>query len=120
VTRFDLKTFPHGPVWGGRVAYAPGSDAQLATAFTDFKNNQSVNPETYDPYAAGWATFTYNGSANAVMPSAILWYTEPELKPGALKEITTLPSKIFDGMATGSVGTSARNASVQIKATHRR
>jgi hypothetical protein len=100
--------------------YAPGTEVALASAFTTFKNSQSENPSSYDPYAAGWVTFTYNGSANAVVPSAVLWYTRPELKPGALGGITGLGPKVLDGMTTGSVAESARNASVAVKASNRR
>src|SRR4051812_45781098 len=50
VTRFDLKAFPAGAMWGGRIAFAPETDTALVQGFTDFRLGQ------YDPYAAGWVT----------------------------------------------------------------
>lgn len=112
VTRFDLQAFPHGPIWGGRAAYAPSTENQLLQAFTDFKN-----PANFDPYAAGWVTFRYNHTANMTTPVSIMWYTEADKAPGALKNITSIEPKLMNGMQEGMAGAFARNSSMIVKAT---
>lgn len=115
VTRFDLKAFSHGPIWGGRIAYAPEAETALISAFTEFKH-----PANFDPYAAGWVTFRFNGSTKQVTPTSILWYTRPELKPGSLANITSIAPQTMNGMQTAYAGEFARNASKVVKMSNTR
>ncbi|KAF2264852.1 FAD-binding domain-containing protein [Lojkania enalia] len=113
VTRFDLKTFPQGPIWGGRTAYAPEAATDLVQGFTEFKSGE------YDPYAAGWTTFRYNGSTREVTPITILWYTKPELAPGGLGPLTSVtPKQAGPPMQVAYAGEFARNASRSVKASN--
>ncbi|ORX93345.1 hypothetical protein BCR34DRAFT_499958 [Clohesyomyces aquaticus] len=115
VTRFDLKAFPQGPIWGGRIAFAPEADTALISAYTEFKTSK------YDPYAAGWVTLRYNGTSKQTTPVSVLWYTKPEQKPGALKKITEdIGPKVFNGMQTAMPSEFARNASVVVKTSKSR
>lgn len=110
VTRFDLQGFPHGPIWGGRINYDPSTEDKVVQAFTDFKN-----PVNFDPYAAGWVTFRYNGTLRTVTPTSIMWYTKPEAAPGALANITGIVPKGMAAVQTAYAGAFARNASNVVK-----
>jgi hypothetical protein len=109
ITRFDLKSFPVTPLWGGRIGFAPTADTALFEGFTQFKMAE------YDPYAAGWVTNRYNGTSKAFAPNSILWYTRPELKPGALEHMTNVTPQVMNGMTTASPSAFARNASMVVK-----
>ena len=109
ITRFDLKSFPVGPLWGGRIAFAPTADTALIEGFTQFKMGE------YDPYAAGWVTNRYNQTAKSFTPTSILWYTKPDLKPGALEHMTNVTPQAMNGMTTAYPSAFARNASMVVK-----
>ncbi|PVI04939.1 FAD binding domain-containing protein [Periconia macrospinosa] len=116
VTRFDLRSFPAGPVWGGRITYGNGTEDALLRGFTQFKD-----PAKYDPYASGWLTFDYNGArAKLFTPVSIMWYTKPEQKPGALGNITNVVPKLADSTVVAPVGEFARNASMAVKGSAKR
>ncbi|KAF2732480.1 FAD-binding domain-containing protein [Polyplosphaeria fusca] len=110
VTRFDLKHFPVGNLWGGRVAFAPTADNDLIEAFTNLKN-----PDNFDPYAAGWVTNRYNGTAKTFTPTAIIWYTKAESAPGAWKNVSDIEPKVMNGLTTAPLVDFARNASMVVK-----
>jgi FAD/FMN-containing dehydrogenase len=115
VTRFDLKTFPHGPIWGGRTVYAPTADTALLSAFSDFKSS-----DAYDPYAAGWVTIRYNHTAAQITPVSIMWYTEPKSKPGALKGILDVKPQVMSSLVEAPPSEHARNASRMVTAAAKR
>lgn len=115
VTRFDLRTFPTGPIWGGRTVYAPTADTALLDAFTEFKN-----PEKYDPHAAGWVTIRYNHTASLFTPVSIMWYTEPKAKPGALKGILDVKPQAMSALVEAFPSEHTRNASRQVTAAPKR
>jgi len=115
VTRFDLKSYPGSSMWGGRITFAPQADAALLDALTEFKN-----PAKYDPYAAGWVTFRYNGTAKLLTPTTVLWYTKPERKPGGLAQLTGATPQVMNGMTFGTSAEFARNASRAVKASSAR
>lgn len=114
MTRFDLKAFPAGPIWGGRIVFAPNATTPLLTAFTNLKSG------TFDQYAAGWVTIRYNHTAATFNPVSIMWYTKPELKPGALKEIVEIKPQITNGMIEAPISEHTRNASRQVIANPQR
>ncbi|KAH9882241.1 hypothetical protein J1614_001413 [Plenodomus biglobosus] len=114
VTRFDLKAFAAGPIWGGRVLYGPNATVPLLQAYTDMRLG------AYDPYVAGWVTVRYNHTAAAFSPISILWYTNPKSKPGALKQIANVQPQIFNGMVEAPVSEHTRNASRAVIANPQR
>ncbi|KAI8942887.1 hypothetical protein NX059_000927 [Plenodomus lindquistii] len=114
VTRFDLKAFPAGPIWGGRVLYGPNATVPLLTAYTQMKLG------TYDPYVAGWVTVRYNHTASTFNPISILWHTKPQLKPGALKDIVAVEPQIMNGMIEAPISEHTRNASRNVIANPQR
>jgi FAD/FMN-containing dehydrogenase len=115
VTRFDLQTYPTGPIWGGRTVYAPSADTALLDAFTNFKN-----PDKYDPYAAGWVTIRYNHTAAQFTPVSIMWYTQPKSKPGALKDILDVKPQAMSALVEAYPSEHTRNASRQVTAAPKR
>lgn len=115
VTRFDLKAFPASKIWGGRIVYAPSASKDLLTAFTNFKSAEKL-----DPYVAGWMTIRYNHTAALFNPVVIMWYTKPELKPGALGQITAVRPQVMNGMVEAPISEHTRNASRAVLATPRR
>ena len=115
MTRFDFKPFPQGQIWGGRTAYGPEADLDLLSEFVKFKD-----PKNYDPYAAGWITFRYNGTGKIFTPTSTLWYTKPELKPGALGGMTAVHPQVLDGKKTAYASEFTRNASLVVTAVTRR
>lgn len=114
VTRFDLKAYPAGPVWGGRIVYAPNATTPLLQAFTNFKMGE------YDPYVAGWVTVRYNHTSSIFNPVSIMWYTKAAQKPGALKEIVEVKPQIMNGMVEAPISEHTRNASRQVSANPQR
>jgi hypothetical protein len=115
VTRFDLRSFPVLNIWGGRINFAPEAEIALLDGFVRFKD-----PANYDEYAAGWTTFSYNGSTGTVTPNTILWYTKPELKPGSLRYLVDVGPQVSNGMTSASVSEFARMGSRAVRAGNSR
>ncbi|KAF2493614.1 FAD binding domain protein [Lophium mytilinum] len=85
VTRFDLETFPQGPIWGGSRLYnATTYGSALIKAFVGFGNNP-------DEHAATWLSFAkFQG---AMIMSILLMHSTPVPDPpifGAYKAIPSL------------------------------
>lgn len=114
VTRFDLQTFPQGPVWGGRTFYAPSAAEDLVEAYTDFKLQE------YDPYGAGWVTVGYNHTSGNFTPTTTLWYSKPEKKPGGFKVLTEFAPKVQGGMLVAYPSEFTFNASKAVSASSRK
>lgn len=91
ITRFDLQAFPARPVWGGLINYEAEQDKSLITAFSEFKK-----PENYDPYAAGWISYQYNGTNGKLIPGSSMWYSRADEAPGALGRITNIGPHSLD------------------------
>lgn len=47
VTRFDMTTFPAGPIWDGNVMYTRDDTDALIAAFVDFTKNLTANPDAH-------------------------------------------------------------------------
>ncbi|KAI3400773.1 hypothetical protein diail_1982 [Diaporthe ilicicola] len=106
ITRFDLQAFPARPVWGGLINYDAEQGKSLITAFSEFKK-----PENYDPYAAGWISYQYNGTNAKLTPGSSMWYSKADQAPGALGRITNIGPKSLDltQVALPSVHSKAAN-----------
>ncbi|KAI4704466.1 hypothetical protein J4E81_001532 [Alternaria sp. BMP 2799] len=114
VSRFDLASFPAGPIYGGRIVFGPNATTRLLSAFTNFKLGE------YDPYAAGWVTVRYNHTAATFTPVSIMWYTRPAQRPGALKAIFETKPQVINGMVEAPISEHTRNASRQVAANPQR
>lgn len=64
VTRFDLKTVPATPLWGGMRASPRSAGDDIAQTLVDFTNDNEKNPET-----AYIINYTYNPS---VVPDVVI------------------------------------------------
>lgn len=113
MTRFDLKAFSAGPIYGGRIVYGANATTSLLSAYTDLK----LGP--YDPHAAGWVTVRYNHTAATFTPVSIMWNTRPS-ELGALRSIFEVKPQVVNGMVEAPVSEHTRNASRQVVANPQR
>ncbi|MCJ1475409.1 hypothetical protein MMC13_004071 [Lambiella insularis] len=96
VTRFDLKTFAQGKLWGGFIINPITSAAeqfQLLEQFTTASGNG------VDPYAAIINAYIFSAAG----PSAIanqFTYTKPEAYPAILKNFTDIQPQIRNTLRT--------------------
>jgi hypothetical protein len=114
VTRFDLKAFSAGPIYGGRIVFGANATTPLLSAYTELKLG------AYDPYVAGWVTVRYNHTAATFNPVSIMWYTRPAQKLGALRTITEVKPQVMNGMIEAPISEHTRNASRQVAANPQR
>ncbi|CAN9202362.1 unnamed protein product [Alternaria sp. RS040] len=112
VTRFDLKAFSAGPIYGGRIVFGANATTPLLSAYTELKLGE------YDPYAAGWVTVRYNHTAATFTPVSIMWHTRPKL--GTLRSIVEVKPQVMNGMIEAPISEHTRNASRQVAANPQR
>lgn len=86
VTRFDVNTFPHGPMLGGMQYYDWNYKSDLLNAFVEF----NINVPT-DPYGALILTFGYAQAQNVYGAATDLEYGKPVLNPPILENFTSIP-----------------------------
>ncbi|KAI6120590.1 hypothetical protein EDD16DRAFT_1518683 [Pisolithus croceorrhizus] len=85
VTRFTLRTFPQGQVWGGFITYSPDNIGSLNQAIVNFASN------TTDPKAALMITYDYFLSRKSLGPSALVFYDAPSPPAGVFDEFLAIP-----------------------------
>ncbi|KAJ7734460.1 FAD-binding domain-containing protein [Mycena metata] len=93
VTKFTLKTFTRGNVWGGAIAYGADQVPAVQAAIANFAANNT------DPKAQviGAANFQ-NGTLSA---ATIMYYDGPTPAPGVFDEFLSIPS-VFNNVSTRS------------------
>ncbi|CAA9961890.1 GlcD FAD-FMN-containing dehydrogenase [Pyrenophora teres f. maculata] len=79
VTKFNLETFPHGLMLGGRRVFAEPSFPAAIDAFVNLGRNAAV-----DPKAAYYMAAILHGTSKLLMSE--LMYTDPILDPPILEE----------------------------------
>ncbi|KAL3421639.1 FAD binding domain-containing protein [Phlyctema vagabunda] len=84
VTRFDLKTFPQGKMWGGNIFRPVETLSQTLDAFTEF-----AGAKDYDEHAALIHTFGY-GAAHGYAVASSLEYAKEEAMPAVFKELASI------------------------------
>jgi hypothetical protein len=67
VTKFTLRTYPIGPVWGGDRSYAAADRVKVFEGFADFVENNHKDPKAAVIFtamrdAAPTVTFVYFGA----------------------------------------------------------
>ncbi|KAF2114934.1 hypothetical protein BDV96DRAFT_494287 [Lophiotrema nucula] len=72
VTRFDLRTFRQGDLWGGGIVYPNSTFEKLLGTFTSFKQLES-----FDPFAEIELSFVYLGSSSTSIATSSLYYAKP-------------------------------------------
>ncbi|KAI6031512.1 hypothetical protein BKA83DRAFT_4201415 [Pisolithus microcarpus] len=85
VTRFTLRTFPQGQVWGGFITYSPDNIGSLNQAIVNFASN------TTDPKAALMITYDYFLSRKSLGPSALVFYDAPTPPSGVFDDLLAIP-----------------------------
>ncbi|KAH7389519.1 hypothetical protein DE146DRAFT_767847 [Phaeosphaeria sp. MPI-PUGE-AT-0046c] len=81
VTRFDLKTFEQGPMWGGLILYPNSTDEVLLDTLHAFKD-----PANFDPHAMFTFGFVYDTSKGLSTGNIAMYHTRPELVNGSTLE----------------------------------
>lgn len=106
VTRFDIKTFSQGQLWGGAITYPETVFPQLAAAFTETKQ-----PKNFDPYQALETIFVYLGQLQTYLGVASLFYSKPLVNASSLKPFTSIQPQISNSMRLSSTVQLARKVS---------
>ncbi|PQE14646.1 FAD binding domain-containing protein [Rutstroemia sp. NJR-2017a BVV2] len=86
VTRFDVNTFPQGPMLGGMQYYDWSYRSTLFKAFEEF----NINSPT-DPYGALILSFGYDQANDVYAAITDLEYGKPVLNPPILQNFTSIP-----------------------------
>ena len=85
VTRFDLKTFPQGKLWGGVIVNPMTTLQSQLEAF----HALSVAPD-YDVHSAVVSNFHYFPAMDVMYAVNFLEYTKAEEHPASLKPFTDI------------------------------
>ncbi|KAL9578404.1 MAG: hypothetical protein Q9212_005735 [Teloschistes hypoglaucus] len=93
VTRFDLRTFPQGKIWGGTIYNTIDTVPAQVKAFASFNNATD-----YDTNAAMINTYGYLGQIGAWSVANLLVYTENTTNPPVLRPFTDIKPQIANTM----------------------
>ncbi|KAL8626231.1 hypothetical protein Q9189_008083 [Teloschistes chrysophthalmus] len=93
VTRFDLRTFPQGKIWGGTIYNTIDTVPAQVKAFATFNNATD-----YDTNAAMINTYGYLGQIGAWSVANLLVYTENTTNPSVLRPFTDIKPQIGNTM----------------------
>ncbi|KAL8710037.1 MAG: hypothetical protein Q9220_005308 [cf. Caloplaca sp. 1 TL-2023] len=85
VTRFDLKIFQQGKVWGGTIYNTIDTVPAQIDAFVNFNNATD-----YDPNAAMINTYGYTTQMGSWSVANLLVYTKAVVNPDVLKPFTSI------------------------------
>ncbi|KAH7355632.1 hypothetical protein BKA66DRAFT_446467 [Pyrenochaeta sp. MPI-SDFR-AT-0127] len=103
VTRFDLKIFTQGPLWGGVVLYSNSTDKELLDTFTAFKD-----PIKFDPYAMLTFGFVYDTAHRTFAADIAMYHSHPESVNGStLESFAKIQPQLYNSLRTGSPGSFA-------------
>ena len=93
VTRFELKTFPQGKVWGGPIGYGISSRKEQFEAFARFTDS-----DPYDECAAVINAYAFLPDQQQWIISNMFSYTKAEAYPEVLRELTSIQPQIYNGV----------------------
>ena len=96
VTRFDLRTYPQGQLWGGFLAYPGSTVPQQLSAF-----NQFMQSAKSDPYAEIICAIGYLGAYQSVVVSLGLHYTKPVVNPPIYQPFTSIQPQLKSTLRIG-------------------
>jgi hypothetical protein len=88
ITKYTLRTYPIGRVWGGYRIYTTGKRDQIYAGFHDFVKNP--NP---DPKAAIIVNTSY-ATQGIITYMVYFFYDGPKPAPGAFGNLVDIPSLI--------------------------
>ena len=98
VTRFDIRTFAQGDMWGGIIRYNISTALQQLQAFTSF-----TGAEHFDEYAEVIQTYVFLGDRDLYIIVNSLEYTKPAASPLALEPFTKIQPQLFNSMRITSL-----------------
>ena len=90
VTRFDLKTFQQGDLWGGFIINAPGSIDQQLQALQSFTQASGVDT---DPYAALINSYIFQANGLSFIAN-YMTHTKPQAYPPAFSNFTSIQPQL--------------------------
>ena len=88
VTRFTVRTFPLGQIWGGDSYYPVSSLNAHIKALYDF----TAEPD-YDVDAGYFLNYAYTASSGPVITNRVA-YAKPVVNPPAFRGITSVPGQL--------------------------
>ncbi|KAK0479228.1 hypothetical protein IW261DRAFT_168031 [Armillaria novae-zelandiae] len=88
VTRFTLKAYPQGPVWGGAASYNASYISAFNAAAVKFSS------EVTDPRAAMLMTYTY--ASGQVLLAILMFYDGPTPPDGIFDDFLAIPALAQD------------------------
>lgn len=96
VTRFDLKTFPQGKLWGGFVIYPSNTSTSQLQALQSFTDSSATGA---DDYAAieNVNSFTFAPTKSAIVAN-IFAYTKPVAYPKIFDNFTIIGPQIANDL----------------------
>ncbi|KAL8784304.1 MAG: hypothetical protein Q9213_004062 [Squamulea squamosa] len=100
VTRFDLETFPQGPLWGGMTIHPLTTNASIYRAFENFASDASQDPD-----AALITAYAY--VQGAYIFANDYEYAKPIANPPIFHEFTSI-TNITDSMRITTLSDLAR------------
>ncbi|CAI6336755.1 unnamed protein product [Periconia digitata] len=95
VTRFELRTFAQGLMWGGDIMYSLTTLPQQTKAFIDFATDPN-----YDEHTSLIQVYVATQGRRLVINSPI--YTKPEPYPQAYRRFTDIKPQVSDATRIGS------------------
>lgn len=100
VTRFDIKIFSQGDIWGGNIFNPIDTRQEQIQAFYSF--NAASN---YDEYASLINSYAYSAAAGGLVIANTLVYTKPEAYPQTFAPQTDIRPQLLNTMAIANLST---------------
>ena len=98
ITRFDMRTFAQGNIWGGIIRYDISTAPQQLQAFTDFNG-----AEDFDEYSEVIQSFVFVGDRDLYRIVSSLENTKPVAYPLALQPFTKIQPQLSNSMRITSL-----------------
>jgi hypothetical protein len=102
VTRFDLKLFPQGQMWGGTVLSMGSAGNDPLNWFQEFSNSSLMDPYSMVMFSAG----SFLGLS---IGGGLITYSKPEARPAVFK-------KLYDKSVVRAVSTTTYQTMAQLNA----
>jgi len=112
ITRFDVKVFSQGPIWGGFLGTRIEDREKVFASFEKISRSSE-----YDPFAAFIISFTWRPNMGWIGAST-LTYTKAEEHPPIFAELESLPTT-FSTMRVASLTSFTRELDATTPAGHR-
>ena len=93
VTRFDMRTFAQGNIWGGIIRYDISTAPQQLQAFSNF-----ISSRDYDEYAELIQNYAFVGGRNLFLAINSLEYTKPLENPPVFQPFTQIKPQFTNSM----------------------